>query len=314
MLLIFACTGRILGWAGCGFGAVIWLCPLTHYALEKGNFKQPAPTYGRAIGKLKFGKYAEAEKAIIGELEKCENDFDGWMMLAELYAFQFNDLEEATRAITDLCDDPATTLPQASVALHRLADWYISLRGDPIAARRILAEISARMPGTHLDKMARHRTNQLASSSEELALQQQVKKVHMPALNDSLGEDQAENPPSVSREEATASANQFVEILKQDPNNVPARENLARTFAEQLGQPALGIEQIGLLLDMPEQPPEKLAGWLSLLAAWHIKYRNDPEAGKRFLHRLIQDFPQSPQAFAAQRRLYLMDMEARSHK
>ena len=85
-------------------------------------------------------------------------------------------------------------------------------------------------------------------------------------------------------------------------------------FAEQLGQPVLAIEQLELLLEMPEQPAAKIVEWLSFMAAWHIKYRHDNEAAKKILLRLIHEFPESPQAFAAQRHINLMEMEARNRR
>ena len=63
---------------------------------------------------------------------------------------------------------------------------------------------------------------------------------------------------------------------------------------------------------MPEQPAKKIAEWLSLIAAWQIKYLDDKEAAQKILRRLIKDFSQSPQAFAAQRRLKLMEMDSRT--
>ena len=49
--------------------------------------------------------------------------------------------------------------------------------------------------------------------------------------------------------------------------------------------------------------PRHRAEWLGLIAAWQIKYRQDLEAGRKTLERLVREFPQSPQAFAARRRL-----------
>ena len=112
------------------------------------------PVYARAIAKMKFGKYTEAEWEIIRQLETCENDFDGWMMLAGLYAEQFDDLPEAERTILELCDQPQINNSQIAVALHRLADWHLKLKDDPESARRVLNKICARMPGSHLAHMA----------------------------------------------------------------------------------------------------------------------------------------------------------------
>ena len=94
-------------------------------------------------------------------------------------------------------------------------------------------------------------------------------------------------------------------------NDTTAREKLARVFAGQLEKFALAIEQIELLLGMPQQPERKVAEWLALLATWHIKLHGEGEQAKRILERLIREFPQSAQAFAAQRRLSLMNMSVK---
>src|SRR5258708_20345946 len=107
------------------------------------------PMYSRAIARIKFGKYSEAEIEIIHQLEKAEDDFDGWMMLAELYARNFNDLPEAEKTVLEVCDHRKTTPTQLSIALHRLADWHLNLAGDPETAHRALQVICDRLPGTH---------------------------------------------------------------------------------------------------------------------------------------------------------------------
>jgi len=80
---------------------------------------------------MKFGKYSEAEWEIIRELEKAEDDLEGWMMLADLYATHFGDLAEAERTILEICDQPRLTSSQLSVALHRLADWQPEAGSGP---------------------------------------------------------------------------------------------------------------------------------------------------------------------------------------
>ena len=59
-----------------GLATLFWVWPLAHFALSLKPAPSP-PIYARAVAKMKFGKYREAEEAIIGELEKCESDFDG---------------------------------------------------------------------------------------------------------------------------------------------------------------------------------------------------------------------------------------------
>jgi tetratricopeptide (TPR) repeat protein len=299
------------GWPLFGLAGIAVLGPMAGYGSRILQLKKTPPIYARAIARMKFGKYSEAELEIIQELEKCEDDFDGWLMLAGLYANQFNDLAEAEKTILEICGHPNTTAPQLSIALHQLANWHLQRRGDPAAARRALQMICSRLPGSHLAHMAQLRINQLPASAAEFRQQQSGATIPLPALGDSI--DQA--PPTESRLErhkAAEAANACVEILERDPNNAPARERLARLFAEHLDQPDRGIEQASLLLDLPDQPEARRAEWLSLIAAWHIRYRHDTNAARETLERLVREFPQTPQALAARRRLQLMDAEASS--
>lgn len=301
---------RFGGWEWAGFAALAWLVPLAHFALSLQTVAEKVvPSYSRAIAKMKFGKYNEAELEVIRELEDFEEDFDGWMMLAELYASHFHDLPEAERTIRGLAGQPGTNATQFAIAFHRLADWYLKPGDDPVAARRALEEICKKMPGTHLDKMARLRINQLPATAKELREQRKGRAIRLPPPVRSLGELASKAP--VSDEKAVTRANQCVELLKRDPNDVPAREELAKIFAEQLGQIDLALEQMELIIGMPEQPPEKIAECLAAMAAWEIHYRNDKQAARKYLDRLVHEFPRSPQAFEAQRQIHLIDMESR---
>jgi hypothetical protein len=294
-----------------GFAALIILVPLAAYAPTNLAPRKVPPMYARAIARIKFGKYNEAELEIIRELERWEDDFEGWMMLADLYANHFNDLSEAERTVRELCDSPKVTPSQISVALHRLADWELKLGQNPDAARRALRMVIERLPGTHLAHMAQLRIRQLPVTAEELQEQQTAKRIPLPALGDDL--DKADEPATsfVEVQKATRAANACVQRLKEDPNDIAAREKLARIFAEHLRKADLGIAQLGLLLAIPGQAMEKQAEWLGLTAAWHLKYRHDREAARPVLERLSREFPGTPQALAAKRRLSLMAMNAR---
>jgi hypothetical protein len=164
--------------------------------------------------------------------------------------------------------------------------------------------ICNRLPGTHLARMAHLRINQLPHSPQELLEQQGASPIPLPALGDVL--DQPPPEMKVSRARAKEMAEECVHRLNHDPNNVGAREKLARIFTEMLGKADLGIEQVQLLLNMPEQTDLQRAEWLGTIAAWHIRYRNDLEAGRIVLEKIINEYPETPQALMARRRLRLM--------
>jgi hypothetical protein len=299
-------------WAG--LALLCWLFPVTHCTLSLACQPKPMPMYARAIARMKFGKYKEAEREVIQELEKREDDVEGWMMLAELYANQFGDVAEAERTIGWLCDQPSVTPLQISIAYHRLADWQLKLCDNPAAAKRALEEICRRLPDSHLAKMARLRQQQLPASRQEWLELKHPKKIALPALTGEL-EAPAPGPGTkLNRRDALGLANECVDRLKRNSNDVPSREKLARLFTEELDKADLGIEQLDLLLGMPDQPEQKRAEWLSLSAAWHFRYRQDRATTRQILERLVQELGQTPQAFAAQRWLSLLDMEERMQK
>lgn len=310
MFLPAAGIAYLGGWQIMGLAVASMLAPIAGYAPSILRTQKMPPMYARAIAKMKFGKYSEAEWVIIQELEKREDDFEGWMMLADLYANQFNDMREAEQTVLEICDQPRTTPSQVSIALHRLADWYLKLAQDPDAARRALQTICDRLPGTHLARMAQLRLNQLPQNTQDLREQQTATPIPLPALGDQLDEP-AQLDMKMDRQKAAEMANNCAEKLRLDPNNVQAREKFARILTERLYKPDLGIEQMTLLLNMPEQPEAKRAEWLGTIAAWHIRYKQDPDTGRNVLERVVHEFPNSPQALVARRRIRLMDAEVR---
>src|SRR2546421_596833 len=110
------------GWLALGLAVTLLFLPVAGYAPEILHKKRLPPMYSRAIARMKFGKYSEAEQEVLRQLENCENDFTGWLMLADLYANHFSDLAEAEQTILEICEHPKTTPSQLAVALHRLAD------------------------------------------------------------------------------------------------------------------------------------------------------------------------------------------------
>ena len=291
-------------------GLLAWLVPLLHVTLPLTVSKKKPASYSRALAKIKFGKYSEAEAEVIRELEKYQDDFAGWMMLAELYANHFNDLQAAEQTISDLCDQPNVNPSQISVALHRLADWQLKIAEDPGRARLVLEQICKKFSGTHIDKMARLRIRQLPASKEELRERRQTKPISLPRYVEMPWDSLAVQAPVVDAD-GIAEAEKLAEKLKADPDDVSAREQFARTLTERLGKVDLGVEQLQLLLEMPEQPELKRAEWLSLIAAWHMRYSGNIEAARQTLERLVRDHPQTPHAFSAQRSLNLMHREPR---
>jgi hypothetical protein len=297
------------GWGGLGLAGLIWGLPVLHFVRPFSAHEEPPPSYARAIAKLKFGRYQEAEQEVLGELERSTEDFEGWMLLAELYATRFHDLAAADRTVRELCSQPNLNETQISIALNRLADWHLSPGDDPVAARRALEAICRQLPGTLADRGARQRIASMPASREELRERRQPRALRLPALGDALDQTVAAGEPAMAPAEARRQADLCVEKLRANPNDPEARERFATLLAAPLGQVDLALEQLGLLLQLQEAPGSKRAEWLAQMAAWQLQLKSDAPAASATLRRLIQEFPETVQAFAAQRRLNLIAMD-----
>ena len=135
----------------------ILLLPVVHFTTHHAELFIPQPSYSKAVARMKFGKYAEAEWAVINELEKSDKDFEGWMILADLYANNYRKMEDTAQVILDICNDPNSQPIQISLACHKLADWQLSIWENPDGARAALELLCRKLPDTHFARMARQR-------------------------------------------------------------------------------------------------------------------------------------------------------------
>lgn len=307
-LFILPPAGLLIWWAGpgaAGFSAIILMVPL----LQVLGRPKPKPflSYARAVGRAKLGKYTEAEAAVIEELDKCADDIEGWMMLATLYAENFHELEPAEATIRELIEQPNLTPFHISQALNRLADWQLKLGDDPQAARRSLKELIARCEGTPFARSAEHRLAQLPLDREELQAQRAPKKIRLPSLSEGIMESQPTERGSDRREEARKEIERLHLRLGIEPGNPALLERIAVLQAEEFGEAAPALKAIEALLARPDRPADKVPVWLSQLASWQLKFRQDEPAAKKLLERLVREFPGTPQAFGASAQLWALE-------
>ena len=66
---------------------------------------------------------------------------------------------------------------------------------------------------------------------------------------------------------------------------------------------------LSMLVAIPIVHAFGLAGLGGALTVWELKYAVDADAARALFQRLVREFPHTPQAFTAQRRLKLLEME-----
>jgi hypothetical protein len=297
------------GWIYFPMALTILFLPLVHCTVNQAEKPMPIPMYGRAVSQVKFGKYADAELEVISQLEKKENDFQGWMMLAELYATKYRRLEDAAQVVVDLCNDPAVQAVEISLACHKLADWQLEIGNNPQAARASMDLLIQRLPGTHIAEMAKLRLKQLPRTREDLLEKKQPRAIRLPALRERAGDVRPAND-AVTKREATLEANRLSARLHDDPNNLELRERLAIILAEKLGQVNLGIEQLRLMIKLPEAHGERAAKWLGQIAEWEHRLNKNDAKFQAILGEIIRNYPRTSYAVAARRQLDLLEQEA----
>jgi hypothetical protein len=297
-------------WFMLPIGLLTMFVPLVHCTLHQAVIPEPIPSYSRAIGQINFGKYEDAEVEVINQLEKKENDFQGWMMLAELYATKYRRLEDAAQVVVDLCNDPTVQPVEISVACNKLADWQLELGMNPAAARAALDLLIQRAPDSHFAHMAEIRLKQLPRTREDLLDQKQRRSIRLPALREHFEEPVTAEQKAVNRRQATQEANLLTARLQHNPNDHETRERLAVVLAENLGHVKLAIEQLRLIIKMPENPPESRAKWLAHIANWERRFNKNEAAFVATLNEIIRDFPKTTQGYSARRQLQLLEYEA----
>jgi len=291
----------VSGWVGLGFASTVWLLPLAHAILPHLSRTQDRPRYESVFESLNEGRVAAAEWEILRQLEKFPEDFQGWLLLAEVYAEHYRDVDSAQETVLATCAQKNVTWAETAVALHRLADWHLEITQDVAAAQRVLREIGRRMPGTHLAQGAQERLDRLLQPTTKNRCPPAARM----AVEDPLNDKRTMSGPRLNQAVARARVTACVRCLERDPRDAAAREELARLYAEHLGEGDCGIRELKLLLELPDQPAHKIMEWLGLLSQWQEHYRNDAAASRQALRRIAGQFPQSVQAFAALRKLTL---------
>jgi len=276
-----------------------WSLPLVH---------RSTPSYARALGRIKRGHYAEAEQEVIQQLEEKADDYAGWMMLAELYAEQFGQLNEAEQTVLELCDQPGLSSFDVSRALTRLADWQLNRGDNPAAARATLEQLIRRCPGTPFARTAENRIRQLPVDVAELRERRQPRVIQLGALRaESPREIPLKSAPAVDRLEAQAEAATLQARLEIRADDLVTRLRLARVCVERLGQLEAGLTQLRLLRESPSVTAGQEAEALAIEAAWRLRVFRDEPTARVLLNRLLAEYPENPQSLAARRQLDLLD-------
>jgi tetratricopeptide (TPR) repeat protein len=307
-------TAAILGiilailWAP-HLGAVL-AKPITSFYDGGDEEVEVRPFYSIARAKQKRGRYGEAVVEVRKQLERFPTDYEGWMLLAEIYARDLKDHLSAQDCLEEIIRQPGHTPRNISYTLNRSADWHLELGGDRDAARAALEEIIRRFPDSEFSHTASQRVAHL-TTGRMLDETRERPTIHLTRRDEYIGLEGKAADPRPSEVDAGASATGLLEHLRSHPDDVEAREKLATIYADHYGRMDLVADQVEQLIATRGATQKEIAHWLNMLVDFHLRVDQDRAGAEAALNRIIALFPRTAVAGLAESRLAYLDGEFR---
>ena len=308
-----AVFGIVLGilWAP-HLGALL-ASPLTSFYDGGGAEVEARPFYSIARAKQKQGRYPEAIAEVRGQIAKFPEDYEGWMLLAEIYGDNLKDNGSAQDCIHEILGHKHHAPRNISFALNRAADWHLRLASDREEARACLQRVVDLYPGTEFAHMTEQRLAHLATD-QMLLDQKERPRLSMTRHEEKIGLLGEAANPQPKAEAPEAAAARLVNHLSDYPHDAEAREDLAKIYVSHYRRIDLAADQIEELMAAPGVAQKQVARWLNMLADFHIALGPDRVSAEAALKRLIEMFPGSAAAANAEKRLAFLDMEMRKSR
>lgn len=311
---LYVCVAAIMA----VFVGILWAPSIGEWVaspftrLYDGGDTEPElrPLYSIAIGYRKRGNYDKSIAEIRRQLAQFPEDFEGWMMLAEVQQENLNDLPAALETIEYILTLDSISPKNRAYSLNRVADWQLE-RSDRDAAQAALERIIELLPDTEESHNAAQRLAHLASAEhlEDMRTPRTIRVKHSDVRIGLMGHTVA--PPA--DEDAAVTANRYVEHLREHPLDNEAREKLAMLYANDFKRLDLAAGELEQLIATPNQSQKNIAHWLNMLADFQIKLANDAAVARQTLQRIVDLFPSSAAANNAAVRMSQLRLELNQH-
>lgn len=271
------------------------------------------PFYSIARAKQKQGRYPEAIAEVRKQLAIFPEDYEGWILLAEIYGDGLKDNAAAQDCVNELLSHLDHAPRNIAYALNRSADWHLSLAADREEARASLQQIVNRYPDTEFAHVAAQRVAHLATD-KMLADQKERPRISLTRHEQNIGLMGEVANPQPKAEPPEAAANRLVGHLNEHPLDADAREELAGIYAQHYQRIDLAADQLEQLITAPGVSQKQIARWLNMLADFHLSLASDRAGAEAALKRIMELFPDSAVAANAEKRIAYMDHELRRHR
>jgi tetratricopeptide (TPR) repeat protein len=261
------------------------------------------------LARRQRGKYLEAVMAIREQLAKFPNDFEGISLLARIQAKDMKDIASAEMTLNRFCADPKAPPKQFAAAMTQLADWHLSVAQDPHSARLALEKIIAQFPESELALTAAQRIAHLTETEKILLAKYDPRSIAVPEGVQNVGLLESSAFLQPVEEDPAKLAARYVKHLADHPQDTEVREKLAVVYADHYHRLDLAVGELAQMINTPNQPPKRVAHWLTLLANLQIRHGADYDTVRQTLEKIVTTFPDLPVAHSAQSRINHLKLE-----
>ena len=293
--------------------------PITNAMTGDSRESYNKPEYGIAIARRKRGRYVEAIEAIDVQLAKYPGNLDGLMLKATIEAENLGDLSAAAATIQETLSDQGQLNYRLPVALNKMAEWQLTIAGDPDAARRTLQQIRTAQPNSQAAQLAAQRLASLDSSEESESAVVDFNESYQKLVEESAQNDDftspLELPKAIELNQQQVHEKAFQTCLSRvetHPDSINNREELAALYLGEGKEPAMALKQYEYLLALPGTTIHQKTAWLNKIADIQLKSGESYETIRATLEQIIALDPRAAPAARAQQRISYLPIELRS--
>jgi hypothetical protein len=248
--------------------------PLTTF-FDGGDIPvEERPFYSIARARQKQGRYPDAIAEVRKQLDRFPEDFEGWMLLADINATNLKDNGAAQDCVNEILSHEGHAPKNIAFALNCSSDWHLRLASDREEAGEALQKIMHLFPETEFAHSAAQRFAHL-TTDQMLAEQKDRPTIALPRHEEKIGLAGKVATPELKTEAPDAAAARLVAHLDSHPMDVEAREQLAYIYAEHYHRIELAADQLEQLMAAPGVTAKQVVRWINMLADFHINLAAD---------------------------------------
>jgi hypothetical protein len=177
-----------------------------------------------------------------------------------------------------------------------------------------LERIIAQFPDTELALVAAQRIGHLGEVAQMMLAKHDRQPIPLPQGVKNVGLLASSEFLQAREEDPAKLAGVYVKHLAQHPLDTEVREKLALIYADHYQRLDMAVGELEEMINVPNQPPKRVAHWLTLLANLQIRHGANYETVRASLERIVEMFPNLPVAQSAQSRINHLKLEIKGRQ